>query len=120
MKVRASFLSAALGIAAVSAVLTASPAQAWACNNGTAVTNNSSYAGQFTYKYQNYNLRSGPSTSCSTVDTVPAGTQVYGWCGLQINGVWWGYIRIAGTQTKGWTSQANLTYQAEGQWGFCP
>ncbi len=58
------------------------------------------------------NLKSGPyadSEGCANTGWVDAGKTVYFYCWTKnsYGNVWW-YVRVAGTQTFGWTSDANV------------
>lgn len=56
------------------------------------------------------NLKSGPyADGCGNTGWAPEGSTVYFQCWTKnsFGNVWW-YVRLAGTQTYGWTSDANV------------
>ncbi|RPK51684.1 hypothetical protein EAO74_13895 [Streptomyces sp. gb1(2016)] len=72
--------------------------------------NNSSAWGYF---LGSYNLKTRPAAECSNVKKFGAGTKLYVWCTItNYYGNVWAYGRVEGTQTKGWISGDNVSYEA--------
>ncbi|MEH0639597.1 hypothetical protein [Streptomyces bottropensis] len=64
------------------------------------------------YMKGGFNLKSGPYQSgCNNTGWAPQGSTVYFqcWTTNSHRNDWW-YVRLAGTQTYGWTSAANILF----------
>lgn len=71
--------------------------------------NNSSAWGYFS---GTYNLKTRPAAECGNVARISSGTNFYVWCyTYNYYGNVWVYGRKAGTDTRGWTSGDNVTYE---------
>ncbi|MYR92449.1 MULTISPECIES: hypothetical protein [unclassified Streptomyces] len=81
-----------------------------------AFQNNSSAWG---YLNGSYNLKARPATECSNVKKLSTGTKFYVWCVVtNYYGNVWAYGRVAGTETKGWMSGDNISYEG-GSINYC-
>ncbi|WP_326697863.1 hypothetical protein OG909_11290 [Streptomyces sp. NBC_01754] len=71
--------------------------------------NNSSAWGYF---LGSYNLKTRPAAECPNVKKFGTGTKLYVWCAIQnYCGNVWVYGRVEGTQSKGWISGDNVSYE---------
>ncbi len=107
---RAGTLAAVTALLVGTAVTTgAATASAAAPCDYVAYRNNSSAVELF---ITSVNLKQRPAAECANVIRVSAGTTFYAWC-YHYNhyGNLWVYGRIAGTETRGWTSVNNLQWQ---------
>ncbi|MFJ3080367.1 hypothetical protein ACIPJG_11520 [Streptomyces halstedii] len=87
----------------------AGPASAASPCDARAYQNNSSAYGYF---FGSYNLKTRPAAECSNVKKFSAGTKLYIWCYIyNYYGHAWVYGRVEGTQTKGWISADNVSYE---------
>lgn len=110
MKTRALATAIALTSAATFSVLTGAPAHASdRCQWSPTTTSPGSPAALTSTKYNNYNLYSGPSTSCSkTGATVPKHVWVELRCGTPNEARnLWEYVAIPGGK-QGWIASANF------------
>jgi hypothetical protein len=74
--------------------------------------------GTYAYMQGTYNLKTGPYADCDSVTSVPDGTKFWIWCVVEnANLNFWYYGRIAGTDTQGWMSAANLS-EYGGNFGY--
>ncbi|MFE3654033.1 hypothetical protein [Streptomyces sp. NPDC059122] len=74
------------------------------------VTNNSSAYGYF---LGDYHLKTAPAAECGNVTSVKKGAKFYVWCAVEnYYGHVWVYGRLDGTNTKGWESGDNVSYES--------
>lgn len=96
----------------------ASAAASGCIDLGFAPVNNSSATGYFDSKAT---LRTHPYADCGSMGTYPAGTNFYVWC-YNINqyGNKWYYVRIKGTDIKGWLYHGPAVLWGPGSSRECP
>ncbi|MEW1861995.1 hypothetical protein OG896_01270 [Streptomyces sp. NBC_00669] len=79
-------------------------------------TNNSSGYG---HMLGTYHLKSEPAAACSNTGTATNGSGFYMWCYVyNYYGNVWVYGRVQGTETKGWMSGDNVTWES-GSLNYC-
>ncbi|GAA0436761.1 hypothetical protein Aca07nite_45180 [Actinoplanes capillaceus] len=98
----AALLTAGLGVA------TAQPASAASCPGSWYPNDNGDGSGIM--KAGTWNLKGNYYSDCANVGTVDGGERVWFqcWSVNDYNNLWW-YVRVAGTNKKGWISAANIT-----------
>jgi serine/threonine-protein kinase PknK len=70
------------------------------------------HPGTYGYMAGSYHLKTGPYETCNDVATATTGTKLWYHCYItNAYGNVWTYVRIVGTNTQGWMSNANLTGQ---------
>jgi hypothetical protein len=99
---------AALGLAAAANLGTATPGNAAAAISCSG-WGHGNYDGGAGYSNGTYALKAGPYAACGNTGQTYAGTYLYYHCYVTNEyGNSWTYARIAGTNTEGWFSDANL------------
>lgn len=123
MKIKGSRLGASLATSTLLASFlvglgaTDASADPFHCN-APRPTNNSS---QVWKASKNLYLQRGPYSDCDDISYVPEGRQLYGWCYWNnSHGNHWWFVRMSGTEIKGWVYIDNLTAYDPGSTRECP